>query len=28
LLLTMATFVAYMRHRVMPIGVQRPALHS
>jgi putative oxidoreductase len=25
LLLTMATFVAYMRHRVMPIGVQRPA---
>jgi uncharacterized membrane protein YphA (DoxX/SURF4 family) len=24
-LLTMATFVAYMRHRVMPIGVQRPA---
>ena len=25
LLLTMATFVAYMRHQVMPIGVQRPA---
>jgi putative oxidoreductase len=25
LLLTVATFVAYMRHRVMPIGVQRPA---
>jgi putative oxidoreductase len=25
LLLTMATFVAYMRHRVMPIGVQRLA---
>ena len=25
LLLTMATFVAYMRHRVMPIGVRRPA---
>jgi putative oxidoreductase len=25
LLLTMATFVAHMRHRVMPIGVQRPA---
>ena len=25
LLLTMATFVAYMRHQVIPIGVQRPA---
>ena len=25
LLLTMATFVAYMRHRVMPIGAQRLA---
>jgi uncharacterized membrane protein YphA (DoxX/SURF4 family) len=25
LLLAMATFVAYMRHRVMPIGVRRPA---
>jgi putative oxidoreductase len=25
LLLTMATFVAYMRHRAMPIGVRRPA---
>ena len=25
LLLTMATFVAYMRHQVMPSGVQRPA---
>ena len=25
LLLTVATFVAYMRHRVMPIGVRRPA---
>ena len=24
-LLAMATFVAYMRHQVMPIGVQRPA---
>ena len=26
LLLVMATFVAYMRHRVLPIGVRRPAL--
>ena len=25
LLLAMATFVAYMRHRVLPIGVRRPA---
>jgi uncharacterized membrane protein len=25
LLLVMATFVAYMRHRVLPIGVRRPA---
>ncbi len=25
LLFTMATFVAYMRQRVMPIGVKRPA---
>ena len=26
LLLVMATFVAYMRHRVLPIGARRPAL--
>jgi len=25
LLLAMATFVAYMRHRVLPIGIRRPA---
>jgi hypothetical protein len=25
MLLAMATFVAYMRHRVLPIGVRRPA---
>ena len=25
LLLAMATFVAYMRHRVLPIGARRPA---
>jgi uncharacterized membrane protein YphA (DoxX/SURF4 family) len=25
LLLAMATFVAYMRHRVLPLGVRRPA---
>jgi hypothetical protein len=25
LLLVMATFVAYMRHRVLPIGVRRAA---
>ena len=25
MLLAMATFVAYMRHRVVPIGVRRPA---
>jgi uncharacterized membrane protein YphA (DoxX/SURF4 family) len=25
LLLALATFVAYMRHRVLPIGVRRPA---
>jgi len=25
LLLAMATFVAYMRHRVLPIGVRRAA---
>jgi uncharacterized membrane protein YfcA len=28
LLLVMATFVAYMRHRVIPIAPRRPATHT
>jgi hypothetical protein len=27
-LLAMATFVAYMRHRVLPIGVRRAATYA